>query len=96
MGSTAVHVPRLLAVVEGLSGDAKTPGITTLLSFAKNSQQFALTRDFPWWDRGGEQILSGFPLSMQKKGLFRANPAEIKALEWERSKVEMTLKEIHK
>lgn len=33
---------------------------------------------------------------MQKKVLFRANPAEIEAPEWDRSKVEMTLKEIHK
>lgn len=33
---------------------------------------------------------------MQKKGLFGAKPAQIKAPEWDRSKVEMILKEIHK
>lgn len=39
-------------------------------------------------------ILCGFDLSRQRKGLFRAALAEIMPPEWDRSKAEMALKEV--
>lgn len=62
MGSTAVHVSRCLTGGRD-SGNKSSPRVATYFD-AKYSEQFAVTRDFPSWGRGREQLLSGFPLSM--------------------------------